>query len=126
MPLLNNSSINSQADNIGVDYSNAVLTIYDGTPPVDANAALSGNIALVSHTLTGFGASVLGVIIANAIANSLIDASGIASFARLVQATETMQITVGLTNSELIVDNLNYVTGELSIINSLSITQPST
>ena len=50
MPSLNQSSINSQADNVGTDYATAVLTIYAGTPPANADTPLSGNTALVAHT----------------------------------------------------------------------------
>jgi hypothetical protein len=126
MPSLNTSSVNSQADNIAADYTTALLTIYDGTPPANANTALSGNTALAAHTLTGFGASAAGVVTANAIATDVIDATGTASFARLVLSANTMQVTVGTSGAELIVDTTAYVTGGDSTIDSLTITQPAT
>ncbi len=125
MPSLNISSINSQADNIGTDFTTAALTIYNGTPPASADAALSGNTALVVHTLTGWVAAALGVIVANAIATEAIAATGTATFARLVLATETMQVTVGTGAQELVVSSTSYVSGEDSTINSLQITQPA-
>jgi len=125
MPLLNTSSVNSQADNIGTDYTTAVLTIYDGTPPTSGNAALSSNNELVSHTLTGWSDSSQGVITANAIANAVILETGVASFARLVLATKTMQVTAGIGSQELILSNTSYISGEDSVINSLQITQPA-
>ena len=125
MPSLNTSSTNSQADNVGTDFTTAVLTIYDGTPPANANTALSGNTALAIHTLTGWGAAALGVIIANAIATETIAATGTASFARLVLTTKTMQVTVGTGAQELVVSSTSYVSGEDSTINSLQITQPA-
>jgi len=125
MPSLNTSSINSQADNVGTDFSTAVLTIYSGTPPADANAALGAAVALAAHTLTGFGASVAGVITAAAIADDVIDNTGTATFARLVLTTKTMQITVGTSGTELIVDTVSYVATGTSKINSLTITQPA-
>lgn len=125
MPSLNTSSTNSQADNIGTDFNTAVLTIYDGTPPASANAALAGNTALVTHTLTGWGAAALGVIIAGAIATETIAATGTATFARLVLTTKTMQVTVGTGAQELVVSSTSYVIGEVSTINSLQITQPA-
>ena len=125
MPSLNTSSTNSQADNVGTDFTTATLIIYDGTPPANANTALSGNTALATHTLTGWGAAALGVIIANAIANAVISATGTATFARLELTTKTMQVTVGTGAQELVLSSTSYVSGEDSVINSLQITQPA-
>lgn len=125
MPSLNTASTNSQADNVGTDYATATLTIYDGTPPASANAALSGNTALVVHTLTGWGAAAAGVITANAVATETISNTGTASFARLAQGGNTMQVTVGTGAQELVVSSTSYTAGEDSTINSLTITQPA-
>ena len=125
MPSLNASSINSQADNIGADYAVGTLVIYDGTPPASADAALSGNTALATHTLAGWGAAALGVIIASAIANDVIDNTGTASFARLNAGSEVMQVTAGTGSEELVLSSVSYVAGEDSVINNLTITQPS-
>jgi hypothetical protein len=126
MPSLNTSSVDSQADNVGTDFTTATLIIYDGTPPANANTALAGNTALVTHTLTGWAASVAGVIVANAVPDAAIAATGTASFARLVLTTKTMQVTVGTSGQELILSSTSYVSGEDSIVNSLQITQPAT
>lgn len=125
MPSLNTSSTNSQADNIGTDFTTATLVIYDGTPPASANAALSGNTALVTHTLTGFGAAAAGVITANAVATETIAATGTATFARLELTTKIMQVTVGTGGQELVLSSTSYVSGEDSTVNSLIITQPA-
>lgn len=128
MPSLNTSSTNSQADNIGTDYAAAVLTIYAGTPPANANAALSGNNALVAHTLTGWGAAALGVILAANLPDvETITGAGtqIATFARLVQGGNTMQVTVGTGGQELVLSSTSYTNGEDSTLNSLQITQPA-
>lgn len=125
MPSLNTSSTNSQADNVGTDFTTATLIIYDGTPPANANAALSSNTALATHTLTGWGAAVAGAIAAAAIATETIAANGTATFARLVLTTKTMQVTVGTGGQELVLSSTSYVLGEDSTINSLIITQPA-
>lgn len=125
MPSLNSNSTNSQADNIGSDYANAALTIYNGTPPANAETPLSGNNALVIHTLTGWGSAALGVITANAIATETILLTGTATFARLVDGPNTMQVTVGTGAQELVLSSTSYVAGEDSTINSLTITQPA-
>ena len=128
MPSLNTSSTNSQADNIGTDYAAAALTIYSGTPPASANAALSGNNPLVVHTLTGWGAAALGVILAANLPDvETITGAGTqtATFARLVQGGNTMQVTVGTGGQELVLSSTSYVNGEDSTLNSLQITQPA-
>ena len=125
MPSLNTSSVNSQADNVGTDFTTATLIIYSGTPPANANAALSGNVALATHTLTGWGSAAAGVITANAIATETIAATGTAAFARVVLTTKTMQVTVGTGAQELVLSSTSYVSGEDSTINSLTITQPA-
>jgi hypothetical protein len=125
MPSLNTSSTNSQADNVGTDFTTAALTIYDGTPPADANTSLSGNNELAVHTLAGWGSAAAGVVIASAIATETIAATGTATFARLLLTTKTMQVTVGTGAQELVVSSTSYVSGEDSTINSLQITQPA-
>jgi len=129
MPSINDSSVNSQADNLASDYATATLTIFAGTPPATINAALSGNPVLATHTLAGFGsagASSLGRIDANAIANVTIADTGAPTFARLVLSTKSMQITAGTAGSnELVTSSNSYVAGEDSAITSLRITQPA-
>lgn len=125
MPSLNTNSTNSQVANIATDYGTATLTIYSGTPPAGANAALSGNTALAVHTLAGFGAPASGTITANAIATETIAATGTATFARLVQGSNTMQVTAGTGSQELVLSSTSYVSGEDSTINSLTVTQPA-
>ena len=126
MPTLNDAAANAQADNIGADYATATLTIYDGVVPANADAALSGNTALVTHTLAGFGAAVGGVITANAIASQTIANSGTATFARLEATGKIMQLSVGTSGSgaEVIVSSTNFIAGNPSDITSLQITQP--
>ena len=125
MPTLNVAAANAQASNLASDYASAVLTIYSGTPPANANSALSGNTALVAHTLTGFGSATNGTITASAIDDELITASGTASFARVVQAGRTMQLTLGTSGSnEVVVSSTSYVLGGVSEITSMTLTQP--
>lgn len=124
MPTLNVAAANAQADNLGTDYASAVLTIYSGTPPANANAPLSGNTALVAHDLNGFGSATNGTITAASITDELITASGTASFARVVQADRTMQLTLGTSGSEVTVSSTSYVLGGVSEITSMTLTQP--
>lgn len=114
---------NRQLSNYGTDMAAAVLTIYSGTPPATADTALSGNTALAAHTLAGFAAPSNGSMLANAISNDTIDASGTATFARLVAGSYTEQLAVGTSGTPVIVTTTNYVIGGTSQIVSVTLTR---
>lgn len=111
------------------DYGTAIgtgtLTIYSGTPPANADAALSGNTALAEHTLAGFAAASSGSMLANAIADVTIGGSGnqTPTFARIVSGSFTEQLTLGLSAAQVIVSSLSYVAGGTSQITSVTITK---
>ena len=114
---------NKQLSDYGAAMGAGVLTIYSGTPPANADAALSGNTALAAHTLAGFAAPSAGSMSANAIANDTIDASGTATFARLVAGSYTEQLAVGTSGTPVIVTTTSYVAGGTSQITSLTLTR---
>lgn len=113
MPSLNTTARNYMADAVGAGFGTATLTILDGVTP------------LATHTLTGFGAAVNGVITANAIANSTILASGTATSATLTQASRTLTLSVGTSGTEVIVSTTSYVAGGTSSVTSATITYPA-
>lgn len=103
-------------------YATGSLVIYDGTPPANAKAALSGNNVLATHTLAGFSET-NGTITANAIASATIAATGTATFGRvLISATSEWQGDVGAEIT--ITPDANYVTGGTSNVTSLTMTVP--
>jgi hypothetical protein len=116
---------NKQLTDYGTIMATAVLTIYSGTPPANADAALSGNTALAAHTLAGFGSPLSGSMTANAIANATITGSGTntATFARLVAGSYTEQLAVGTSGTPVIVTTTSYVSGGTSQITSLTLTR---
>lgn len=114
---------NKQLSDYGTAMGTGVLTIYSGTPPASADAALSGNTALAAHTLVGFDAPSAGSMSANAIANDTIDASGTATFARLVSGSYTEQLAVGTSGTPVIVTTTSYVAGGTSQIVSVTLTR---
>jgi hypothetical protein len=116
---LRNKILNDYGTTIGT----GTLTIYSGTPPVSADAALSGNTALATHTLAGFAAAASGSMSANAIADDTIDATGTASFARIVSGGFTEQLTLGTSSAQVIVSSLSYVAGGTSQIISVTVTK---
>lgn len=76
---------NRAADAVTARCNNGFVRIYAGTPPADANAALSGNtlLAELAFGATAFGAAASGVATANAITqDSSADATGSPSFLR--------------------------------------------
>lgn len=120
---LNTASQNSQATKMATDHATSTLIIYAGAVPATANDA--AGTALATHTLTGFAAASAGSVVANAIANATIAATGTAAYARISNGTQTNQLTLGLSGSgaEVIVTNTSYVSGGESQIASLTLTQ---
>lgn len=107
---------NSRADAFATDFATASLIIKDGAT------------TLATHTLAGFGAAVIGVITANAIADVTAVASGTADSVELTDTAGTYTLTVGLVGSgaDVEIDDLNFVSGGNSQINSMSINFPAT
>lgn len=79
------------------------LRVYSGTRPTNADTALSGNTLLAELTMnaTAFPASSGGVLTANAItSDSSADATGTASFVRLLESDGTTVVAdFGVTTS---------------------------
>jgi len=80
---------NRAADAVAARCNSGPLRAYNGTPPADANTALSGNTLLAEATFgsTAFGAAASGVATANAITqDSSNDATGSPSFVRAFES----------------------------------------
>lgn len=116
---------NKILNDYGAAIGTGTLTIYSGTAPANADAALSGNTALAVHTLAGFAAAASGSMSANAIADDTIDATGTQTptFARIVSGSYVEQLTVGTSGAQVIVSSLSYVAGGTSQITSVTITK---
>jgi hypothetical protein len=114
---------NKVLNDYGAAIGTGTLTIYSGTPPASADAALSGNAALAAHALAGFSAASAGSMSANAITDDPIDATGTASFARIVSGSYIEQLTLGVSGSgaQVIVTTTAYVSGGTSQVTSLTI-----
>lgn len=114
---------NKILNDYGAAIGTGTLTIYSGTPPASADAALSGNTALVAHTLAGFAAASNGSMSANAVADATIAASGTASFARIVSATYVEQLAVGTSGTPVVVNSTTYTQNGNSQIVSITLTK---
>ena len=122
---LNTASQNSQVTKLSTDHATSSLVIYSGSVPATANDA--AGTALATHTIAGFGSPSSGTITANAIANDTIDDTGTATYARISNGTQTLQLTLGLSGSgaEVIVSSTSYVAGGTSQVVSLTLSQPA-
>ena len=123
--MINTALRNKRCDDTAALLAAGTLTIYSGTPPANANTALSGNTALAQHTIAGFQAAVAGVATADAIADDTIDNSGTATFARIVAGSYTVQLSVGTSGAEVIVNSTTFVATGTSTVNSLTLTEPA-
>jgi hypothetical protein len=124
---------NAAVDAMAALANSGSLRIYDGTPPANADAALSGNtlLAVLPLGATAFGAAVGGVVTANAItADASADATGTPTFFRLLASNGTtvvFQGTAGASGQELNLSNLSggqIVAGGSVSVSSLTVTQP--
>lgn len=107
--------------------SGALLRFYSGTKPANADAALSGNTVLAELALsaTPFAAASSRSISANAISNDTsADATGTCTFASFLTSggTRVVDVTVGTSASDIIVNTVSFVAGAQVSVSSMSIT----
>jgi hypothetical protein len=119
---------NARLDAITTAISTSgLLRIYSGTPPANADTALSGNTLLAELALSSAfaGAASSGVLTANAItADSSADATGTATFFRLLTSggTAKVQGTVGAGSGDLSLNTTSIVSGAQVSVSSMAIT----
>lgn len=107
--------------------ASALLRIYNGTPPADANTGLSGNtlLAELACSATFAPAASAGVLTANAIANDAsADATGTATFYRLLTSggTAKLQGSVGAGSGDLNMNTTSIVVGGPVAVSSWTLT----
>lgn len=129
---LTNAANNARQDGlIAYIAGGAKLRIYDGTPPANIDAALSGNTQLGELTCgTPFApaASGNGVITANGITqDSSADATGTASFYRIYKADGTTPVLQGSVSAsggggDLEISNINIVAGGVITVTAWTLT----
>jgi hypothetical protein len=112
----------------------AVINLYSGTVPTDAEAALSGNTLLAQLTMSGTSFAAAADlnpgarVTANAItADSSADATGTASFFRILTqnaGTVTAQGTAGTATSDLILNTVSITAGSTVSITAATVTLP--
>lgn len=112
----------------------AVINIYSGTPPANADAALSGNTLLAQLTCSATAFSGLSdtgsaarATLAAITADSSADATGIATFWRILTqngGTVIGQGEVGTSGKEMILNTTSITSGSTVALTSATIDQP--
>jgi len=102
--------------------SAAIIKIYSGTQPVNANTAISGQTLLVSLNVSGtFGTDSNGTITLSSVTSATAVATGTASFFRITKSdgtTVVMDGSVGTSAADMILDNTSIATGQTVSITS--------
>jgi hypothetical protein len=102
--------------------SGAIIRIYDGTQPSNANTAISGQTLLVSLVISGsFGTDSNGTITLSSVTNGTAVASGTGQFFRIVKAdgtTVVMDGSVGTSSADMILNNTSIASGQTVSISS--------
>lgn len=112
----------------------AIIRIYDGTPPADADASLSSNNTLATLTCssTSFGAAADATgkarITANAISSDTnADSTGTATFFRMLTqdaGTVCAQGTCGTSSADLVLNTTSITSGSTVAISAATIDLP--
>ena len=102
--------------------SGALINIYAGSQPANANTAISGQTLLVTLTVSGsFGTDSNGTITLSSVANGTAVATGTASFFRITQSdgtTVVMDGSVGISDADLVLNNTSIATGQVVSISA--------
>jgi hypothetical protein len=124
---------NEALDAIRDNFNGALMRVYSGTRPTNADTALSGNTLLAELTLnaTAFPAASGGVLTANAITgDTSADNTGTASFVRIFESDGTTPIcdlsvsTVAAGTGEVQFPTLEFTAGVAVNVSSFTITYP--
>ena len=102
--------------------SGALINIYAGSQPANANTAISGQTLLVTVTVSGsFGTDSNGTITLSTVTNGTAVATGTASFFRITQSNGTtvvMDGSVATSDADLVLNNTSIATGQVVSISA--------
>src|SRR3954465_5981796 len=128
-PKRSNLAATTEADAVTVLLNTGYLRIYDGTQAATADTAVGAQVLLAElrFNATAFGAAVAGVATANAItSDSSADASGTASWFRLLKsdnATVILDGTVGTSGAGLNLNSVAISAGAAVTITAFTLTE---
>jgi len=102
--------------------SGALINIYAGSQPANANTAISGQTLLVTLTVTGsFGTDSNGTITLSSVANGTAVATNTATFFRITKSDATtvvMDGSVATSDADLVLNNTSIATGQVVSISA--------
>ena len=102
--------------------SGALINIYSGSQPANANTAISGQTLLVTLTVSGsFGTDSNGTITLSTVTNGTAVATGTATFFRITQSNGTtvvMDGSVATSDADLVLNNTSIATGQVVSISA--------
>jgi hypothetical protein len=102
--------------------SGAIIKIYQGTQPTNANTAISGQTLLVSLTISGgFGTDSNGTLTLGTVSDGTAVATGTAEFFRITKSDGTTVImdgSVGTSGADLNLNNTSIATTQVVGISS--------
>jgi hypothetical protein len=100
----------------------ALINIYSGSQPANANTAISGQTLLVTLTVTGsFGTDSNGTITLSTVANGTAVATNTATFFRITKSDTTtvvMDGSVATSDADLVLNNTSIATGQVVSISA--------
>jgi hypothetical protein len=100
----------------------ALIKLYTGTQPANANTALSSNTLLVTLTISGaFGTDSNGTLTFSTVSNGTAVASGTATFFRIYKSdgtTVVMDGSVGTSSADLVLNTTTVATNDTVAISS--------
>jgi hypothetical protein len=102
--------------------SGAIIRLYDGSQPANANTAISTQTLLVSLTISGsFGTDSNGTITLGSVTSGTAVASSTATFFRIVKSdgtTVVMDGSVGTSGADLNLNSTSIASGQTVAISS--------
>jgi hypothetical protein len=100
----------------------ALINIYAGSQPANANTAISGQTLLVTLTVSGsFGTDSNGTITLSSVANGTAVATNTATFFRITKSDTTtvvMDGSVATSDADLVLNNTSIATGQVVSISA--------
>ena len=93
----------------------ALFNLYSGTPPANANTAITSQVLLVSMPIAGvFGTDTDGTLTLGSVTATNAVASGTASFFRIFKSDTSvvMDGSVGLSGADLILNTVDIYAGQ--------------
>lgn len=114
---LANATVNGQANNLAARLNSGFMRLYDGVQAANADTALGSQVLLseLIFSATAAPAAVNGLLTFNAItSDASANATGTATWARLFSSdgtTVVMDISVGVSSANLILNSVSIVIG---------------